>query len=109
MMNDDAEANWGHRNNILNPFHDAVSIGIAYDNSSFYMVQDFEDNYLQWTNLSASQGEVTMAGIFTTTKLTIKQVDVYFDTYKNLTSTDLEGAPYNGSYDAGTLAGSVAC
>lgn len=108
MMNDDAEANWGHRNNILNPFHNKVSIGIAYDNESFYMVQDFEDDYTQWTNLSVSQVEATLAGTFTKSGFTIKQVDIYFDAPKNLTSTDLESTPYNSSYDAGTFVGSVA-
>ena len=108
MMNDDAEANWGHRNNILNPFHNKVGIGIAYDNDSFYMVQDFEDDYVQWTNLSISQGEATMGGTFTKSGFTIKQVDVYFDAPKNLSSTDLENTPYNSSYDAGTFVGSVA-
>jgi hypothetical protein len=108
MMNDDAEANWGHRNNILDPFHNKVSIGIAYDNDSFYMVQDFEDDYVQWTNLSISQGEATMAGTLSTSETTIRQVDIYFDPCKNLTSNDLTNALYNNSYDAGTFVGSVA-
>ena len=42
MMYDDAHANWGHHDNILNPHHKSVSIGIAYDNQRLVMVQDFE-------------------------------------------------------------------
>ena len=41
MMNDDAASNWGHKDNILDPTHNKVSIGIAYDGSNIYGVQDF--------------------------------------------------------------------
>ena len=42
MMYEDAESNWGHRDNILNSDHHSVSIGIAYDNQRLIMIQDFE-------------------------------------------------------------------
>ncbi|MCE9651849.1 MAG: CAP domain-containing protein [Nitrosarchaeum sp.] len=42
MMFDDADSNWGHRNNILDSGHHSVSIGIAYDDQRLVMVQDFE-------------------------------------------------------------------
>ncbi len=44
MMYDDASSNWGHRDNILNSDHHSVSIGIAYDNQRFVMVQDFQQS-----------------------------------------------------------------
>ena len=31
MLNDDASSNWGHRDNILNPLHKKVNLGLAYD------------------------------------------------------------------------------
>lgn len=43
MMFDDADSNWGHRDNILNPSHRSVSIGIVYDSQRLVMVQDFEE------------------------------------------------------------------
>ncbi|HZS73225.1 MAG TPA: hypothetical protein VFA69_01860 [Candidatus Nitrosotalea sp.] len=43
MMFNDSTSNWGHKLNILNPFHSSVSIGIAYDENSVVLVQDFED------------------------------------------------------------------
>lgn len=43
MMFDDADSNWGHRDNILHPSHRSVSIGIAYDSQRLVMVQDFEE------------------------------------------------------------------
>jgi uncharacterized protein YkwD len=42
MMYDDAHANWGHRDNIVNPRHSSVSIGITFDYGKLVMVQDFE-------------------------------------------------------------------
>lgn len=42
MMYDDAESHWGHRDNMINPEHTSVSIGIAFDSNNLVMVQDFE-------------------------------------------------------------------
>lgn len=35
------------RDNILDPFHTHVSIGIAFDDYTFVMVQNFENNYIK--------------------------------------------------------------
>ncbi len=44
MMFDDAHANWGHRDNIINPNHESVSIGISFDSKELVIVQDFEQS-----------------------------------------------------------------
>lgn len=44
MMFDDADSDWGHKYNILDPNHSSVSIGIVYDNTRLIMVQDFEQS-----------------------------------------------------------------
>ena len=41
MMYNDANSNWGHRENIINPDHTHVNLGIAYDNQRFYFVENF--------------------------------------------------------------------
>lgn len=46
MNNDEACCNNGHKNNILNKFHTHVSIGIAFNEYYFVMVQNFENHYL---------------------------------------------------------------
>lgn len=45
MVNDDASSNWGHRDNILDPTHLYVNIGIAYNDwwTAFY--QHFEGGH----------------------------------------------------------------
>lgn len=61
MMYDDAFSDWGHRDNILRPYHTHVSLGIAYDDYTFVLVQNFEDNYLVSNNpISVSGNHVTI-------------------------------------------------
>ena len=42
MMHDDAHADWGHRDNIIDEGHRAVNIGIAFNNRRVTFVQHFE-------------------------------------------------------------------
>lgn len=48
MMYNDSEFEWGHRDNILDPIHNKVNIGIAYDDKNLAIVQDFEKDYINW-------------------------------------------------------------
>jgi hypothetical protein len=41
MVYDDAEYDWGHRDNILNEDYSRVSLGVAHDERRVYLVQDF--------------------------------------------------------------------
>ena len=54
MMNNDADQNNAHRDNILNPSHSSISIGIAYDSERMVIVQDFQEpligNWQAWDN-----------------------------------------------------------
>jgi len=107
MMYNDAEWDWGHRDNILNPFHNKVSIGIAYDNDNLYFVQDFENDYIEWSTMSISQnGEVTMSGSFQSEGLSAESVNIFYDPLPaKLTSEKLKGSTYSGSYTPGTFVG----
>jgi hypothetical protein len=42
MMYDDAGSDWGHRDNILRPYHEYVNIGIAWNDWFVAFVQHFE-------------------------------------------------------------------
>ena len=50
MYNDSGCCNNGHRDNILSPSHNQVSIGVAYNGTSVYLVEDFINNYITWLN-----------------------------------------------------------
>ncbi len=64
MYNDSACCNNGHRDNILDRYHNQVSLGIAYNSSNIYMVEDFIDNYISWGKgmPSYSNPEVYLSG-----------------------------------------------
>ena len=65
MMNNDVTCcNNGHRDDILNPSHTDVSIGVAFNFSSkeVYLVEDFEDSYINSESLQVSGNVVTLTG-----------------------------------------------
>jgi len=105
MMYDDAASNWGHRDNILNPLHNKVSIGIAYDSNNVYLVQDFENDFVTWTTLRCSSNQVIMQGTMMKAGLSISGVAVFYDKVGNLTAQQLSNPPYQGGYDVGTSVG----
>ena len=64
LYNDSACCANGHRYNILDPNHNQVSIGVAYNSSTVYLVEDFIDSYIAWSSgfPSYSSGEVSLSG-----------------------------------------------
>jgi uncharacterized protein YkwD len=107
MMYDDAASDWGHKDNILNPLHNEVSIGIAYDNNNVYFVEDFENDYVSWSIRNVDNNQVTMQGTIQEQGLTIKSIDVFYDNPSPLTVSQLENPPYQGGYDTGTYVATV--
>jgi uncharacterized protein YkwD/ribosomal protein L37AE/L43A len=105
MMYDDASSNWGHRDNILDPLHNRVSIGVAYDNQNVYLVQDFENDYVSWNVLNVNNNQVTLQGTIQGQQSDIKQIAVFYDNPTPLTPSQLKQAPYQDGYDAGTYVG----
>lgn len=110
MMNNDATCcNNGHRDNILDPLHNRVSIGIAYNmsNDAVYFVEDFEDAYTSFGTPFYSSGAVTLSGT-TTVAIDVEEVMVAYDPLPSaLTPAQLGAAPYNDGYGSGTSLGAV--
>lgn len=53
----------GHRSNILEPWHRAVNIGLAWDRFNFSAVQHFEGGYVEYERLPAiEEGHLTLIG-----------------------------------------------
>jgi uncharacterized protein YkwD len=59
MYNDKECCNDGHRNNILDPHHTHMSIGIVYDQYYIAFVQNFENNYGLKVDVKNSEVEVS--------------------------------------------------
>lgn len=93
IYNDTFCCNNGHRNNILDPNHNQVSIGIATDGGRIYFVQDFIDNYINWSSnspeLSIANDEIYLSGQ-AQSNYSINQVSVSFDPpLQNMSVTQL--------------------
>jgi uncharacterized protein YkwD len=105
MMYDDESSNWGHRDNIRDPQHNKVSIGVAYDNHNVYLVQDFENDYVSWDVLNINNNQVTLQGTTQGQQSNIQQIAIFYDNPTSLTPSQLKQTPYQGGYDAGTYVG----
>lgn len=67
MYNDKECCNDGHRLNILDKHHTHVSIGLAYNTYEIAYIQNFEDQYVNWTSpitYDKDANKVDMAGKF---------------------------------------------
>jgi uncharacterized protein YkwD len=106
MNNDSLCCNNGHRDNILNLYHNRVSIGIAYSSTYVYFVEDFE-TYLATLSSPITQGvTVTLSGN-TSETLDPSSVQIFYDpTPTNLSASTLT-ANYSMPYNQGTFAGGV--
>ncbi len=62
MMYDDADSDWGHRDNIIDPHHTHVNFGIAQDDDDLYFVQHFETNVIEWNVVEMSGGILVLDG-----------------------------------------------
>jgi uncharacterized protein YkwD len=109
IYNDSACCDNGHRLNILSSFHNRVSIGVAYDTTHVYFVEDFENYYTNLSTPVATQdGAVALDGT-TFQALTPNSLLVFYDPMPEpLTAQTLNtNSSYDGPYTQGTFAGGV--
>jgi uncharacterized protein YkwD len=113
MMYNDAHVDWRHRENILDPYHNKVNIGIAWNSNEVYLVQHFENDYIDLilspvfriinTNLEMTASmNLNISNIYS--------VSIHYDPYpQNISSSKLRSEePYNLSYyDYGEYLGSI--
>jgi len=101
MMYNDAASGWGHRDNILDKWHNKVNIGIAYDRTTVTLVQDFEDDYINWNIFPyCENGYLSLSG--ETSLGEVQSIAINYDTPPQpLTKEQLLNPPYDGSYTYG--------
>jgi hypothetical protein len=75
VYNDEVCCDDGHRNNILDPHHTHVSIGIVYDDYYLVFVQNFENNY--GLNVDAENSEIEISGTLLDGEL--DYIGIYYD------------------------------
>jgi len=101
MYNDKECCNDGHRNNILDPRHTHVSIGIVYDQYYVAFLENFENNY--GLDVSVNGGQVTISGQLLEGEL--EQIRIYYDEMPTRAIYDQN--KHLLSYSAGELAATV--
>jgi uncharacterized protein YkwD len=75
MYNDEGCCNDGHKDNILNPRHTHVSIGIVYDQYYLALVQNFENNY--GLDVDVEDSEIEISGTLLEGQL--DHIAIYYD------------------------------
>ena len=108
MNNDSACCNNGHRLNILNPLHNRVSIGVAYDTNHIYFDEEFENDYANLTYSISSSNVVTLGGVPINSQVTDRVNSIYI-AYDSTPATETVDQLNNGphEYGPGTLVGGV--
>ena len=106
MYNDSICCNNGHRINILNPLHNIVGVGVAYNSSTVYFVEDFESDYINMSFSASPNYVVSMRGAVTSPGVNSTEAFVTFDpTPAPESRQQLNSGPHE--YDPGTNVGGV--
>ena len=79
MVNDDAHANWGHRDVIIDPAYDTVNIGIAFSDDHVAFFQHFEYTRLAHEVAPSLDGGLLELWLQPLTDLEIGHVVIYYD------------------------------
>ena len=95
----------GHRDNILDKHHTHVSIGIAYDDYNFVMVQNFEGNHVKFDETIAKDSDNIRLSGEIPSKTDIYGIYIYYD--ENPTPEVYEKNKDMMSYDSGQLVAGV--
>jgi len=95
--------NDGHRQNILDPYHTHVGIGLAFDRYNVYMTQEFLDRYVEVDTAfprKAKLGDkITLTGKILNPKHTVSSITIFYEpipkpmSIKKLKSTYAYGLP----------------
>ncbi|MDA4125520.1 MAG: CAP domain-containing protein [Thaumarchaeota archaeon] len=106
MYNDSGCCNNGHRDNILTGLHNRVSIGVAYNGTNVFFVEDFENYYISLNFSVSNTSAVSMVGALLKSSVTSGSIYIAYDsTPSALTPYQLNNGPRE--YDPGTIVGGV--
>jgi hypothetical protein len=108
LYNDSACCNNGHRNNTLDPNHNEVSLGVSYNRTNVYLVEDFINDYIEWLNqtpgVAAVGGAIYLNGL-AMHNTSFSSVQIYYDPIpQNMSDAQLAAT---ASYNQGTLVAGV--
>jgi uncharacterized protein YkwD len=111
MYNDSLCCKDLHRQDVLNKYHTHASIGIAYDEDYFAMVQNFENNYIHFNEPFIHHNEdrrVQISGQLLSrisSDISLYGLDIYYD--ETPSYTQYEKHKDDKSYELGKLIGFI--
>lgn len=107
MMYDDSQCcSNGHRDNILSGPHNRISIGVAFNSTRVFFVEDFENYYIDLNFSVSSSYYVTMTGVPLEAGFSVNAVYIFYDgTPSPETPSELNSGPHE--YGLGSFAGGV--
>jgi uncharacterized protein YkwD len=106
MYNDSLCCKDGHRLNIINPLHNRVALGLAYNSTTLFFVEDFENYYIDLSYNVSKAYQFSMTGAVVAPTANPGQIYVTFDgTPSAQTPAQLDAGP--SEYGAGDLVGGV--
>ena len=79
MVYDDAHANWGHRDTILDPIYDTVNVGIAFTDGHVAYYQHFEYTRLDHATAPSLDDGILSLRLRPQTGVEISHIAVYYD------------------------------
>lgn len=106
VYNDSRCCNNGHRLNIINPLHNRVALGLAYNSTTLFFVEDFENYYLDLSYNVSKADVFSLAGSRIAPTADPGQIYLTFDaTPSPETPSQLNAGPTE--YGPGELVGGV--
>lgn len=106
MYNDSQCCNNGHRDNILLGLHNRISIGVAFNSTRVYFVEDFENYYINLNFSVSNSYYVTMTGAPLEAGFSVNAVYIFYDgTPSPEMPAQLNSGPKE--YGLGSLVGGV--
>ena len=107
MINNDSQCcQNGHKDNILNQYHNRVSIGIAYNSNQVYFVEDFETAYISFSQPIVSGVQVVLSGN-TSETINPSSVMIFYDSTPTKLNTSSLNTQYYGPYSQGSFVGGI--
>lgn len=106
MYNDSLCCNNGHRLNIINPLHNRVALGLAYNSTTLFFVEDFENYYIDLSYNLTKDYVFSVSGALLAPVASPNQVFVTFDSAPSAESpAQLDAGP--SEYSPGDLLGGI--
>jgi uncharacterized protein YkwD len=108
MLDDESEWNRFNKENILSPIFNKISIGVAFNSTSLYLVLDFEVDSFDEFKIIRDGNTFHFTVVCEKRSWIPSKIDVMFDNMPSMiTKKDLSRLPFTQIYDSGTYVSTI--